>query len=194
MIPRPASTVVLVKQTCDELQTLLLLRNAALVFEGGAWVFPGGKVDRGDYPAGVDPDTAAAQQDPAILMQAAINAGIRETREESGLQVDPQQLIHIAHWTTPAGMSRRYATWFFLCPLEQCPPVVVDDEEILDHQWISPATALAAHGEGRIRLPVPTAHTLKRLLPFTSLQSLCADMRSSAIHVFPENSEYCSTR
>lgn len=194
MTPRPASTVVLVKETANELQTLLLLRNSALVFEGGAWVFPGGKVDPGDYPVEVSPGAKPAAQDPEILMQAAINAGIRETREEAGLDIDPGRLIHIAHWTTPAGMSRRYATWFFLCPLQECPAVVVDDDEILDYQWISPATALAAHGEGRIRLPVPTAHTLKRLVPFNSLASLCADMRSSAIHVFPENSEYCATR
>lgn len=190
MTPSPASTVVLVKETGNTLQTLLLLRNAALAFEGGAWVFPGGKVDLADYPSGVDPAAVSGHERGALLMQAAINAGIRETREEAGLDIDAQQLIHIAHWTTPAGLSRRYATWFFLCPLEHSPPVVVDAGEILDYQWISPAIALQAHNEGRIRLPVPTAHTLKRLLPFTSLASLCADMRASAIHVFPDNSEY----
>jgi 8-oxo-dGTP pyrophosphatase MutT (NUDIX family) len=184
MTPSPASTVVLVKETANTLQTLLLLRNSALVFEGGAWVFPGGKIDEADYPGNTP-------KDAAILKQAAINAGIRETREEAGLDINPEKLIHIAHWTTPAGMSRRYATWFFLCPLDSDPQVVVDAQEILDYQWIRPAVALEAHRAGRIRLPVPTAHTLERLLPYNSLSRLCADMRSCTIHVFPENSEYC---
>ena len=189
MTPSPASTVVLVKETADTLQTLLLLRNSVLVFEGGAWVFPGGKIDEADYPERTP--SGHIPKDAASLMRAAINAGIRETREEAGLELNPEQLIHIAHWTTPVGMSRRYATWFFLCPMNTDAQVVVDSEEILDYQWVSPAVALEAHRAGRIRLPVPTAHTLERLLPYKSLSRLCADMCSCAIHIFPENSEYC---
>ncbi|HLT63930.1 MAG TPA: NUDIX hydrolase, partial [Pseudohongiella sp.] len=161
------------------------------VFEGGAWVFPGGRIDHSDYPDGASPDTPVVPANLPLLRQAAINAAIRETREEAGLDLNPEQLIHIAHWTTPMGMSRRYATWFFLCPLQTAADVVVDSSEILDHQWITPAAALEAHSAGRLRLPVPTQHTLKRLAPHRSLTDLCAEMRTSAIHIFPENSEYC---
>jgi 8-oxo-dGTP pyrophosphatase MutT (NUDIX family) len=185
MTPRPASTVVIVRETVDGVQTLLLRRNSALSFEGGAWVFPGGKVDPCDYPAGCEA-LAAAEAD----YRAAINAGIRETREEAGLQIAPEHLIHIAHWTTPQGLPRRYATWFFLCPLHETVDIVVDDDEILDYQWLSPAAALQENSAGRIRLPVPTAHTLKTMLPYSGLNALCSAMRSSDIHVFPENSDY----
>lgn len=187
MTPRPASTVVIVRDNPhgNGIETLLLLRNSALTFEGGAWVFPGGKVDAGDYPA--DPAGLLAAQVHHI---AAINAGIRETQEEAGLMINPDHLIPIAHWTTPLGLSRRYATWFFLCPLQHDVEIVVDADEILDYQWLSPAAALQAHGAGRIRLPVPTEHTLKSFLPFPSLSTLCDAMKCAEIHVFPENSDY----
>lgn len=187
MTPKPASTVVIVRENAaaESLETLLLLRNTALSFEGGAWVFPGGKVDACDYPAGQNETDGQAHDH-----LAAINAGIRETREEAGLIISPDHLIPIAHWTTPAGLPRRYATWFFLCPLHDDVRIVVDDDEILAFQWLSPAAALQAHNAGRIRLPVPTAFTLKSFLPFQSLSDLCAAMRVADIHVFPENSDY----
>ncbi|MFB0950916.1 MAG: hypothetical protein QMB10_06645 [Halioglobus sp.] len=49
---RPASTVVLLRDTANGLETLLLKRNKALVFAGGAWVFPGGSVDPEDFEVG----------------------------------------------------------------------------------------------------------------------------------------------
>lgn len=185
MTPRPASTVVIVRETVEGVQMLLLRRNSTLSFEGGAWVFPGGKVDACDYPAGGE-SLDNAQSD----YRAAINAGIRETREEAGLQIAPDHLIHIAHWTTPMGLPRRYATWFFLCPLHEDVDIVVDDNEILDYQWLSPAAALQANSAGSIRLPIPTAHTLKTMLPYNGLAALCQAMRTADIHVFPENSDY----
>lgn len=185
MTPSPASTVVIVRETVNGVQTLLLRRNAALSFEGGAWVFPGGKVDAGDYPAGCESLAEAESH-----YRAAINACVRETREEAGLQIAPEHLIHIAHWTTPVGLPRRYATWFFLCPLHEDVDIVVDDDEILDYQWLSPVAALQENSAGRMRLPIPTAHTLKTMLPYSRLSALCEAMRAADIHVFPENSDY----
>jgi 8-oxo-dGTP pyrophosphatase MutT (NUDIX family) len=187
MIPKPASTVVVVRENSDNsgVETLLLRRNITLTFEGGAWVFPGGKVDPCDYPA-----DSSGYQTQQLEHLAAINAGIRESQEEAGLLINPEHLIPIAHWTTPMGLSRRYATWFFLCPLHEAVEIVVDDDEILDYQWLSPALALQQHNAGHIRLPEPTAHTLKSFLPFQSLADLCAVMKSAEIHVFPEKSDY----
>ena len=48
---RPASTVVLLRDTQNGLETLLLKRNKALLFAGGAWVFPGGSLDPEDLDA-----------------------------------------------------------------------------------------------------------------------------------------------
>jgi 8-oxo-dGTP pyrophosphatase MutT (NUDIX family) len=84
------------------LEALLVQRNKAVQHMGGMWVFPGGKVDQADYPEDGDQYTAA------------LNAAIRETREEAGLEVDPGQLVYQSHWTTPEGAKRRFSTWFFL--------------------------------------------------------------------------------
>lgn len=190
MIPSPASTVVLVREADDDIETLLLLRNSKLKFEGGAWVFPGGKVDPDDYPS-VGADDAQHEGDRRKLEYlAAISAVIRETHEEAGLRIASTDLIHIAHWTTPLGLPRRYATWFFLCPLHTPVEIVVDDDEILDYQWLTPRTALALHEAGSIRLPIPTSHTLQSIAHYNSVTRLCADMRQADIHVFPENSDY----
>lgn len=190
MIPSPASTVVLVREAEDDIETLLLLRNTKLKFEGGAWVFPGGKVDPKDYPP--DPENASQPEGDRRKQEymAAINAVIRETHEEAGLRIASSDLIHIAHWTTPMGLPRRYATWFFLCPLHLPVDIVVDDDEILDYQWLTPRMALALHEAGTIRLPTPTSHTLQSIAHYNSVSRLCADMRQADIHVFPENSDY----
>jgi len=71
----PAATVVLVRDCEDGIEALLVQRNKALQHMGGMWVFPGGKVDEADYPEDRDD------------YQAAVNAAIRETREEAGLSV-----------------------------------------------------------------------------------------------------------
>ena len=57
---RPASTVVLLRDGSEGLETLLLKRNKALAFAGGFWVFPGGSLDPEDMAAGDgDEETAA---------------------------------------------------------------------------------------------------------------------------------------
>ena len=47
-VPRPAATVVLLREGRDAPEVLLLRRNRATGFVPGAWVFPGGRVDAAD--------------------------------------------------------------------------------------------------------------------------------------------------
>lgn len=179
MTPRPASTVVLVRETGQQIQTLLLKRNTKLVFEGGAWVFPCGKIEPSDYPPGSRSELAAARM-----------AAVRETREEAGIALNPERLIHIAHWTTPMGAPRRYATWFFLCALERHAEVVVDNDEILDYCWLSPDEALSRSAAGELRLPQPTRETLLTLSAHQRLDPLCEAMTQAEIFVFPPDSRH----
>ena len=48
----PAATVVLLRDAPGGVETLMLRRNSKLAFAGGAWVFPGGRIDPEDYPGG----------------------------------------------------------------------------------------------------------------------------------------------
>lgn len=142
----PAATVVLVRDGDQGLEALLVQRNKAVQHMGGMWVFPGGKVDQADYPEDGDQYTAA------------LNAAIRETREEAGLEVDPGQLVYQSHWTTPEGAKRRFSTWFFLTILKDGQEVTVDGGEIAHHRWVRPEVAFAelADEEHPFRLMPPT--------------------------------------
>lgn len=142
----PAATVVLVRDGAAGLEALLVQRNKTVQHMGGMWVFPGGKVDAADYPGDRDE------------YRAAINAAIRETREEAGLDVRAEQLIYLSHWTTPEGAKRRFATWFFLTILDDEQEVSVDGGEIALHRWVNPATAISESAdEGHpLRLMPPT--------------------------------------
>jgi len=142
----PAATVVLVRDGEAGLEALLVQRNRAVKHMGGMWVFPGGKVDSADHTE--DGDAYAA----------ALNAAIRETREEAGLQVSADQLVYLSHWTTPEGAKKRFSTWFFLTVLEDGQEVTVDGGEIAHHRWVRPDVALAelADEQHPFRLMPPT--------------------------------------
>ena len=78
--PVPAATVVLVRETQQQtdIEVLLLRRNSQLVFHGGHWVFPGGRIDAEDFAlSGGDLEYPAARK-----------AAVRETKEEAGIDID----------------------------------------------------------------------------------------------------------
>jgi 8-oxo-dGTP pyrophosphatase MutT (NUDIX family) len=139
---RPAATVVLLRDASEGLETLLLHRSREITF-GGAWAFPGGRVDDQDR-TGVDGDQAVARI-----------AAVRETCEETGLILSPEDLVPFAHWTTPPGFPRRFATWFFLAR-DTGGDVRVDGSESMAHRWMSPGAAVDARARGEIELPPPT--------------------------------------
>ncbi len=186
MKPVPAATVVVIREVADktDLEVLLLRRNSKLVFHGGHWVFPGGRVDEADFESG----------DRSLEYRAALRAAVRETREEAGIDLDIDSLIHTAHWTTPPKLPRRFCTWFFLCPLIEPVSVVVDNDEILEHRWITARGALAEAEAENWVLPRPTMVTLQDIASHRSLAELLADVSRRDIRVFPENSAYYNPR
>jgi len=178
--PVPAATVVLARQGDADIEVLLLLRSAKLVFNGGSWVFPGGKIDPEDYP----------ENCKGLEYRAACQAAVRETWEEAGIRILPNELIHTAHWTTPPNLPRRYCTWFFVCPLATAVDVQVDRSEILDYRWISPQQALREFTEQKLRLPHPTRETLTDLSRFRALDQLVTGLKQCQVRVFPDSSPY----
>jgi 8-oxo-dGTP pyrophosphatase MutT (NUDIX family) len=162
----PAATVVLVRDGEQGLEALLLQRNKALAHMGGMWVFPGGRVEEGDYPPDRDD------------YRAARNAAIRETREEAGVEITPRQLACLSHWTTPEGARRRFATWFFLAVLEDGQEVTVDGGEIAHHRWVRPRTACAetADRDHPLRLMPPTYVSLVDLAAYGSCREAHAQV------------------
>ena len=90
--PRHASTVVLLRDRPDGMQSYLLRRTRTMAFAAGMYVFPGGSVDPRDETLS---DAAWAGPPPAAwaallsadegLTKALVCAAVRETFEESGV-------------------------------------------------------------------------------------------------------------
>lgn len=163
----PAATVVLVRDGMRGLETLMLKRDSRLAFAGGAWVFPGGRIDDEDFPGGVRSD------DPEAMLEAARTAAVREALEEAGLAVDRDALVWFAHWTPAHASPRRFTTWFFLAPAPEG-TVVIDDGEIREHEWIRPADAVARRDAGEVELVPPTYVTLHDLAGFDTVAAAVA--------------------
>lgn len=150
--PRQAATVILMRGGGERLEVLLLKRNPAQRFMGGAWVFPGGAVD--------------AHEDHRV-------AGVREVQEEAGVALaDPEALVKFSQWITPAEVKIRFDTHFYLAAAPAGAEPAPDGHETVDHGWFTPEEALDAHTREQILLVFPTIKTLEQLAPFPSAEAL----------------------
>lgn len=86
VVPRPAATVMLLRDGNHGLEVLLLRRSADTPFVPGAHVFPGGAVETRDHDGAV-PDFAGAAPDFAAggVDHAHARAVVRECLEEAGV-------------------------------------------------------------------------------------------------------------
>jgi 8-oxo-dGTP pyrophosphatase MutT (NUDIX family) len=92
LVPRPAATVTLVRDTLQGIEVLMMQRNFQSVFVPGAYVFPGGAVDKRDASAevaalckGLDDAEASRKLGIASGGLAYWVAAIRESFEEAGI-------------------------------------------------------------------------------------------------------------
>ena len=170
---KPSASVVVVRQGTESLEVLLLRRNEQIAFHGGAWVFPGGRVDPDDGDVAAEPEIEIAKR-----------AGVRETLEETGLAVTAESMLPFAHWTTPVDLPKRFATWFFIATIERASDVRIDNSEIVDFRWLTPAAALQQQSAGEINLPAPTFVTLLTLQSLPTTAELQARFAAREIQRF----------
>lgn len=149
--PRPAATVVLLREGPGGPEVFMLRRSARSPFMPDARVFPGGAVDPEDGPPGSDAAFAAAAR--------------RECREEAGLDLGERPLQWFDTWITPSAEPRRYCARFFLAALgpDEGRSAAADGHETHDGRWDAPAAILAAWDREELDLPPPTLCTLMRL-------------------------------
>ena len=146
--PREAATVIVLRGGAETLEVLLVKRNPAQRFMGGAWVFPGGAVDR--------------DEDHKV-------AGVREVEEEASVVIpDPASLVEFSRWITPREVKIRFDTHFYLAPAPDGAEPVPDGGETVDLGWFTPEGAIEAYAREEILLVFPTIKTLEQLAPFGS--------------------------
>ena len=136
--PKDAATLLIVRRESGEAKVLMGRRHRGHAFMPDKWVFPGGRVDRGDFavPAATElrADVAAALERtaPARRARALACAAIRETFEETGLLLakpaaagprwpgfagvapDLAALDFVARAITPPARTRRFDARFFM--------------------------------------------------------------------------------
>jgi 8-oxo-dGTP pyrophosphatase MutT (NUDIX family) len=141
--PKPAATVVVLRPTAAGFEVLLTRRAAGMRFGADMYVFPGGRLDPGD----ADHRAAAA----------------RETLEETGIELDPSDLVPLTRWVTPPGLPSRFDARFFAAVVAPGTDVLVASDEVADWRWLRPADALAAGAAGELGMWQPTVVTLQQL-------------------------------
>jgi 8-oxo-dGTP pyrophosphatase MutT (NUDIX family) len=147
---RPASSVIVLRDSPDGAEVLLVQRNPESRFMGGAWVFPGGAVRDGDA-------------NPAAT-------GARELEEEAGISLAPDhELVPFSRWVTPAEVKIRFDTWFFVAAAPEGAEAKVDGEECVDARWLRPQAALDEFAEDRLMLVFPTIKHLEQLAELGSV-------------------------
>ncbi|MCW3798575.1 NUDIX hydrolase [Sphingomonas sp. BN140010] len=164
----PAATLVVIRDRPGGPPELLMVeRPRTMAFAAGAMVFPGGRIDAEDWTDG------------GALVDAARIAAVRETREETGLEVIPEALVPFARWRPNFRHHRRFDTFFFLAP---CPadagPLRPQPGECERAEWLAAAEVLAQIARGEARAIFPTLRNLERLAQFGSFAEAEAHARA----------------
>ncbi len=168
--PRPAATVVLIRDGKEALELLLLERNTRPGKDARPWVFPGGKIDDADRVDSMD--------------DSARRAAVREAEEEAGLRIDGASLVSISRWITPKVAPKRFDTWFFLGQIDSDDEVAVDGGEIRRHRWLRPLDALEAHDRGEMPLAPPTYVTVAWLAEHDTAAAALGVFRDEPVLTF----------
>jgi len=133
-----------------------------------------------------DPDDVARM----AAHRGAVNAGELDffsMMDVEGLRLDLRRLEYVAHWVTPAGLSRRYDTRFFvaLAPGDQL--ATHDAGETVADLWTRPTEALESHARGEFEMMFPTIRNLQLIANFSSSREVLDYARSlhSIVRVEP---------
>ncbi len=113
LVPRPASTVVTLRDAPRGFEVLMVRRNLRSEFVGGAYVFPGGALDASDADPiwatrvrGLDDAAASSRLALASGGLAYFVAGLRELFEEAGLLIACDERGVAVTLDDPASRSR----------------------------------------------------------------------------------------
>lgn len=160
--PRASASLILLRDSPDGPEVLLVQRNPEQKFMGGAWVFPGGATH------GEDRDERAT--------------AVRELEEEAGIALDESaELVRYSRWITPAEVSRRFDTHFFVATAPERAEVVIDEAECVDARWIRPQDALDAGTRDELLLVFPTIKHLEQLAEHASVDDALETARGRKV-------------
>jgi 8-oxo-dGTP pyrophosphatase MutT (NUDIX family) len=197
--PLPAASVIVLRDAAPSFEVLMIRRHEGASFVPDVWVFPGGVVEQ------LDREIARERGDGSLLGRMRV-AAARELFEETGVwlgaplenreskrrrllagnlgfralldesPIDFEQLVWTSHWITPAGVPKRFDTYFFLTKCGSDAVATVENVEAVDVRWLSPDAAL-----DELKMVFPTIKNLEALRGFASSDALIASRRGAKI-------------
>ncbi|WBH17313.1 NUDIX hydrolase [Sphingomonas radiodurans] len=208
--PIPAATLIILRAAeYGAPEVLMVERAKAMVFAGGAMVFPGGRIDPGDHVLaellGGDDETAAriaairetieeaglpvglAELPTAAAlatMRAALHDGepFAEALATAGATLDIAQLAPWARWRPAHAHMRIFDTRFYLAELPQnAPRASVDETENVRLVWSTAQQVLNDADAGKLAIIYPTRRNLERLAQFASYSEALAHARATPV-------------
>lgn len=181
-----SASILVIRDNHDgALEVLMVKRHHAIDFAGGAYVFPGGKVDEEDLELG-----ERVPSFPPGYGELCYTA-FREVFEESGLVIGKSErandyredllankislsdfikkadvqfnigdIVPFARWITPRIYPKRFDTRFFLARAPEGQEAIPDFREIVEAIWVKPIDFIEEFKES---LMFPTLMNLKLL-------------------------------
>ena len=200
MSPRPAATVLLLRDGAQGIETFLMRRATTMAFAPRMHVYPGGRVDDCDYAArvvySVDDERVEqlARRASADVrgLSALYACAVREIHEEVGIHlaqtdergrlvIDPDEIPLVDHWVTPEVERMRYDVRFFVAVVPHDQDAALTTTEADGAFWIRPDEALTSRRGGDMAMLPPTEATLGYLTRFASSEEVVADARTRPV-------------
>jgi 8-oxo-dGTP pyrophosphatase MutT (NUDIX family) len=207
--PRDAATVILLRDGAPGLEVFLMRRAEQSGVLGGAYVFPGGKLDDADVAQAqallstVDAERCRRQLgEPDLSHALAVGlhlAAVREAAEECGVQLGLDALVPWSRWVTPRQaslMNKRFDTRFFVAALPPAQEAVHDNFETTASEWMTPRQALTRYWVGEFDMAPPQIMSLVQLNRFVRADDVLHTARSAetpTIEPEPFDEDGCRT-
>ena len=188
-VPRPSSTVVLLREHDGHLETFLMRRATTMSFGAGMHVFPGGRLEESDviegaalaeddFPFGRDALRASTTE---AELRGLVVCARREVEEETSVRLSISDVHLFDHWVTPVGGRYRFDVRFFVAELPAGEEAVITGSEADLVRWVRPQFALDEHREDRLPLMRPTVSTLEFLALHRDAASVIEAARTRVI-------------
>ena len=155
--PIPAAAVAFVRDTERGIEVYLSRRPAHFRYYPGAFVFPGGRVDREDA------DIRATAR--------------REVLEEIGIEIDTEHLVPLRNIHTSAHAGPVYHMLTFAYPVEDEFNTSLNDEEVKEEMWINAREAIMS-----LDLPYQIKAAVHTIASFASVTELLNALELGSIN------------